>query len=196
MTQLNTYAPHGGMDGGAVGCDGTLEKNINLSVSLKFADFLKFAGFNVVLTRTEDISLHNEGATRVKDMKTSDLHNRMKIMESTPNNLFISIHQNQYSEEKYHGAQVFYSPNDGESPLLAQAIQSSIASKLQTDNKREIKPSTKSIYLLYQAKSTAVMVECGFLSNAREVENLKNNEYQNQLAFCVLCGVLDYLKIS
>lgn len=100
---------HGGMDGGAVGCDGTLEKNINLSVSLKFADFLKFAGFNVVLTRTEDISLHNEGATRVKDMKTSDLHNRMKIMESTPNNLFISIHQNQYSEEKYHGAQIFYS---------------------------------------------------------------------------------------
>lgn len=186
---------HGGMDGGAIGCDGTVEKDINLSISLKLADFLKFAGFQVVLTRTQDISIHDDGATRIKDIKTSDLHNRMKIMQATPNNLFISIHQNKYSEAKYHGAQVFYSPNDDQSPLLAQAIQKSIATHLQQDNKREIKPSTKSIYLLYQAKSTAIMVECGFLSNEQEVKNLKDSHYQNQLAFTILCGLADYLKI-
>lgn len=187
---------HGGVDGGAIGCDGTVEKDINLSISLKLADYLRLSGFHVVMTRSQDVSINDEGATRIKDIKTSDLHNRMKIMQETPNNIFISIHQNKYSEEKYHGAQVFYSPNDEQSPLLAGEIQKSIASNIQKDNKREIKPSTNSIYLLYKAKSTAVMVECGFLSNQQEVINLKDASYQNQLAFTVMCGLINYLQIN
>ncbi len=187
---------HGGVDGGAIGCDGTVEKDINLSISLKLADFLRFTGFQVIMTRSEDISIHDSGATKIKDIKTSDLHNRMKIMQETPNNLFISVHQNKYSEEKYHGAQVFYSPNDEQSPLLAEEIQNSIISNIQTDNKREIKPSTKSIYLLYKAQSTAVMVECGFLSNQQEVKKLKDTSYQNQLAFTIMCGLVNYLQIN
>lgn len=187
---------HGGMDGGAVGCDGTVEKNINLSISLKLADYLRLAGFHVVMTREQDVSIHDEGAVKIKDIKTSDLHNRMKIMQNTPNSLFISIHQNKYSEEKYHGAQVFYSPNDEQSALLANEIQYAIVSNIQTDNKREIKPSTKSIYLLYRAESVAVMVECGFLSNQQEVKKLNTPSYQNQLAFTIMCGLIQYLQIN
>lgn len=186
---------HGGFDGGAVGCDGTVEKEINLSVSKKLADILHLTGFEVVMTRDSDVSTCDDPSASIRNKKASDLHNRMKIMRNTPNNLFISIHQNHFSEEKYHGAQIFFSPNNEESPLLASEIQEAVVKNMQPDNKRQTKPSTKSIYLLYEAKSTAVMVECGFLSNRQEVKKLNDGNYQKELSFSVSEGLFTYLQI-
>ena len=76
--------------------------------------------------------------------------------------------------------------------LLANAIQNSIAGKLQPDNDRVVKQGTSSTYLLHRTKIPAVIVECGFLSNADELKLLKSEEYQRQMAFAIFCGICDY----
>ena len=106
----------------------------------------------------------------------------------------ISIHQNQFSDPKYDGAQVFYSGNHPQSEELAQCLQDAIVRTLQPDNKRQIKKSGEEIFLLSQAKVPAIMVECGFMSNPKELQKLKDEKYQKQLAAAILNGLLDYFK--
>ena len=78
--------------------------------------------------------------------------------------------------------------------MLAEMLRTAVTSLLQPNNKREIKPATKSIYLLYNAEQTAVLAECGFLSNPQEAEKLASEEYQQQMAFSLYCGLLDYWR--
>lgn len=187
-------AGHGGFDGGAVAPDGTVEKDINLSISKYLQEYLNFFGFNTVMTREKDASIEDDGLQTIRERKTSDLHNRMKIMEETENALFISIHQNKFSIEKYSGTQVFYSPKTKEeSSLLAQSIQDSIANTLQKDNTRQIKECGTSVFLMYNAVKPAVLVECGFLSNYAETKLLNTPEYQKKIAFCIAKGIQDYI---
>lgn len=185
-------AGHGGEDGGAVGTDGTNEKDINLSISLKLNDILTVLGYETRMVRVADISIHNKSAETIRERKVSDIRNRVAIMEEYDNCLYISIHQNKYEDSRIWGAQTFYSPNDESSKNLAQFIQSSIVSKIQPDNKRIIKESGTSIYVLYNATKPAVMVECGFVSNFNELSQLKTEEYQSQIAFSISSGIINY----
>ncbi len=187
-------ASHGGIDGGAIGADGTPEKDINLQISLYLNEILKSYGFNTVMIREDDRSIHSESAKTVREIKVSDIHNRMSVMENTDNCIFISIHQNSYNSSKYWGTQVFYSPNTQESKLLAGEIQQSVVSLLQSNNERQIKECGKSVYLLYYAKKPAVLVECGFITNYSDLELLKNEEYQRKMAFSVADGILNYVN--
>jgi N-acetylmuramoyl-L-alanine amidase len=187
-------AGHGGVDGGAVGRNGVEEKEINLKIALKLNELLQCTGYNTVMIRTEDICLADDDAKSIKAKKTSDLHNRMAIMEKYEDAIFVSIHQNSYYGSKAAGTQVFYSPNSKESETLADLIQSSVKNGLQPDNKRLTKKADSSIYLLYSAKKTAVMVECGFLSDYDENLKLCNSEYQEQLAFYIAEGIKTFLN--
>ena len=186
-------AGHGGEDGGAVGIDGTAEKDLNLSISLKLNEILSSMGYQTRMVRTTDTSIHNADADTVRERKVSDIHNRAAIMNEYENCIYVSIHQNKYSGSSIWGAQTFYSPNNEESKELAQLIQSSIANNVQPDNKRVIKQSGTNIYVLYNATKPAVMVECGFVSNANELEQLKDDEYQNKMAFAISNGIINYL---
>lgn len=185
-------AGHGGEDGGAVGADGTNEKYINLSISLKLNEILTVMGYETRMVRTTDVSIHNEGADTIRERKSTDIRNRAAIMEEYENCLYVSIHQNKYEDSRIWGAQTFYSPNDEASKALAQFIQTSIAAKIQPDNKRLIKESGTSIYVLYNATKPAVMVECGFISNPNELSQLKTEEYQSQMAFSITSGIINY----
>ena len=182
---------HGGVDGGAE-VDGTCEKDINLSISFKLRDMLNMAGIKTVMTRESDISIHDEDAKSVKSKKTSDLHNRMKIMENNPGCIFVSIHLNKFPQSIYWGTQVFYSPNNPSAKNLAESIQSSVKQMLQPENNRQVKKCDESVYLIHESKVPAVLAECGFLSNDKERELLKNEEYQYKLAFSIMCGILNY----
>lgn len=187
-------AGHGGFDGGAVTKDGVPEKDINLSIALYLQEYLSVLGFNTVLTRDRDQSLESEGLDTIRSKKTSDLHNRMKVMEDTDNSIFISIHQNIYTQEKYSGIQVFYSPKSvEESSALASSIQQTVVGTLQPDNTRQIKECGTSVYLIYNAVKPAVLVECGFLSNFEEAEKLKTKNYQKKMAFCIAMGIQNYI---
>jgi N-acetylmuramoyl-L-alanine amidase len=183
---------HGGPDGGAVGVDGAIEKNINLAISLKLRNFFLASGFKVIMTREDDRTISDKSAKTIRAMKTSDLHNRLKIANAHPEALFISIHQNIYDSSYYSGAQVFYSTNNADSKVLAQTLQLDIRNMLQPQNLREIKPAQSNLYILYKAKSPAVMVECGFLSNPAECKKLQDDSYQNKMAFAIFYGTLHF----
>lgn len=186
-------AGHGGDDGGAIGIDGTVEKDINLDIALKLEKLLKFYGFDVIMTRTEDIMTCDDGLDSLRKRKVSDIHNRFDVLEKNPDAVFISIHQNKFEDNSQHGTQVFYSGNNDESKLLAESIQNSIVSVLQPDNSRVVKKSGSGIYLLYHAKLPAVLVECGFISNPAEVKKLNDENYRMKIAFLIADGLIKYL---
>lgn len=189
-------AGHGGEDGGAVGIDGIVEKNINLSVTLKLKDLLEVAGYNVILTRDKDNSIYDDQAESLRSKKRSDLRNRAKIINDNEGNedaIFVSIHQNKFPNPKYSGTQIFYSKNNPKSGELASSVKNSVVKLIQPENKREIKPADKKIFLLNNAKIPAIVVECGFLSNNEEAKKLGGTEYQNDIAFSIYCGILEFL---
>lgn len=189
-------AGHGGFDGGAVSNDGTVEKDINLAISLYLQEYLAVFNIETVMIRESDSSVEDEGLTTIRQKKSSDLHNRMKVMEETDNAIYVSIHQNKYPDGKYSGTQVFYSPKTrDESQILAQSIQDCIVNTLQKDNKRQIKECGTSVFLMYNAVKPAVLVECGFLSNYEETTKLKTPEYQKKIAFCIAMGIQNYLSV-
>lgn len=116
-------AGHGGEDGGATSCSGILESNINLAIARKLDDLMHFLGYDTRMIRKSDISVYTKGDT-IAQKKISDLRQRVRIANETPNAILISIHQNQYLEEKYKGAQVFYAETEG-SIDLAKQLQNS-----------------------------------------------------------------------
>ena len=113
-------------------------------------------------------------------------------MDKYPDSLFVSIHLNKFTTSAASGSQVFYSGNTEQSKQLGEYIQSSIIKLLQPANTRVNKKATSSTYILYNATVPAVLVECGFLSNGAELENLKNEEYQQKMAFCIYCGIKEF----
>ena len=187
-------AGHGGDDGGAIGIDGTVEKDINLDIALKLEKILKFYGFNVIMTRTQDVMTCDDGLDSLRKRKISDIHNRFELMRKNPDAIFISVHQNKFEDSSQHGTQVFYSGNDERSKELAEAIQTSVTLTLQRKNDRVVKKSGSGIYLLYHEKIPAVLVECGFISNSDEVKKLKDESYRMKLAILIADGLLKYLS--
>lgn len=187
-------AGHGGDDGGAIGIDGTVEKDINLDIALKLEKILKFYGFSVIMTRTQDVMTCDDGLDSLRKRKISDIHNRFELMRKNPDAIFISVHQNKFEDSSQHGTQVFYSGNDERSKELAEAIQTSVTLTLQRKNDRVVKKSGSGIYLLYHAKIPAVLVECGFISNFDEVKKLKDESYRMKLAILIADGLLKYLS--
>ena len=187
-------AGHGGEDGGTQSSTGTLEKDINLSISLKLSLIMSSLGYDTILIRDEDKMIYGDGCTTQREKKVSDIRNRMAVIDENPDSIFLSIHQNHFSQSKYNGAQVFYSPNNEKSMLIADSVQKSIVNLLQNDNERKIKKSGKEIYLLYHAQSPAVMVECGFMSNPGEALLLNDENYQKKMALAIAAGVSEYIK--
>lgn len=187
---------HGGVDGGAVSADGVLEKDINLAISFYMRDIFRVNGFEVVMTRETDRSIHDEGVEGVKKQKTSDLHNRLAIVNEHPGAVFISVHQNKFEQRSSHGTQVFFSPNNPGSEVLAEIMQVDIAGALQPGNERRIKKAGKNLYLMTHAKCPAVLLECGFLSNPEEAGRLTDPKYQSQIAFAAFRSVMRYLDLD
>lgn len=189
-------AGHGGEDGGAVAADGSMEKDINLAIALELEKYLKQNHFDVVMIRDTDSAVGDQSLGTIAQRKRSDTKNRLRTVEETGECILISIHQNHFSQSQYSGAQVFYSGNREESALLAECIRQSIVGSLQPENKRENKQAEKNIYLLYNCKVPAVLVECGFLSNPQEAERLGQASYQKDMAAAIYNGLVDYLQVS
>lgn len=187
-------AGHGGADGGAVGVDGIVEKDINLNISLKLRDMLKICGYDVVMVREDDRLIYDEGVTGIRNQKSSDLVNRLNFTKNYPNSVFISVHQNQFRASSCNGTQIFYSPNNPQSEDFAAITQRMFVEMLQPDNTRQQKAVGDNIFILYKAQTPAIMVECGFLSNYKEAYKLIDPEYQSQIAFVVNCSTLEYLN--
>lgn len=182
-------AGHGGADAGTIGVDGTKEKGINLSIAQKLYDFAMVSGVSSFLVRDGDYLVYGEN----DDKSRSDLYKRLDYINSINNSLLISIHQNHFEEESEWGMQIWYSPNDSKSPILADKILNITKQNLQPENKRLNKPSDNSYYILYKASVPSVMVECGFMSNTEENLKLQNEKYQKELAYSIMLGLNEYI---
>lgn len=184
---------HGGIDGGAVSCNGYYESHINLEISMRLDDLMHLLGIQTVMTRKSDVSIHTTGES-IAAKKVSDLKQRVKITNSTPNALLISIHQNYFSDSRYAGAQVFYAGTEG-SAHLANQLQESLKSTLNPGSKRQAKKAD-GVYLLQNINCPAVLVECGFLSNPEEEMKLRNDNYQKNICCVIAANISRYLNSS
>lgn len=185
-------AGHGGEDGGTTGVNGVLEKDINLDIALLLGNILESSGARVIYTRTDDRMLYGNAAKG--QHKMYDLKNRLEIARQYPDAIFVSIHMNAFTDARYHGMQVFYSPNHTQSQELAEKICAWNHTYFQPDNTRKTKRATSDIYLLHKSENVSVLVECGFLSNAEEARSLADPVYQQKVAAVLCSAIMDYAK--
>ena len=177
-------AGHGGEDGGTTDPAGRKESEINLEIALRLRDLMILLGARTSMIREEDVSVDTEGSG-IAARKVSDIRNRVRIVEETPNSRLISIHQNYYPEGKYRGAQVFYSHTAG-SMSWAESLQEILTTQVDPGNHRECKAAGE-IYLLQHIHCPGILVECGFLSNREEAALLQESSYQKKLAAAIAC---------
>ncbi|MDT7918147.1 N-acetylmuramoyl-L-alanine amidase CwlD [Clostridium perfringens] len=184
---------HGGIDGGAKSENGVIEKDINLSISLKTKAALESKGYKVIMTRSEDVGLYTEGK-KVREKKIEDLGNRVKIKKENKCDAFISIHQNMFPQKNCKGAQV-WSANNELSQKLGKIIQQKFKEEVDQNNKREAKVAKKEYKILNDGyEGASVIVECGFLSNPEECELLGKEDYQNKIANTLANAIDEYFK--
>ena len=189
-------AGHGGEDGGAIGINGCLEKHLTLEIALLLEQMLRAEGICTRLTRTEDILLYDRSSDYKGHKKLQDMLARITIANEYEDAIFVSIHMNSFTQEKYSGLQVYFSDNSPLSCELAKYIQSLTVELLQPNNKRQIKSAGTDIYLLRKIDHPAVLVECGFISNSEECALLTTKEYQQKLCFVIYSAILEYFEAT
>lgn len=183
-------AGHGGEDGGAVSCTGARESDINLDIACRLRDLLHLLGLRTRMIRTTDISVYTAGTT-LAQKKVSDLRQRVRIINETEDPILISIHQNTFSDPRYSGAQTFHN-GAGESEALAKSLQEAFCALLNPGSKRQVKKAD-GIYMMENIRCTAVLAECGFLSNPAEEAQLRSENYQRKIAALIACTVGNFL---
>ena len=123
--------------------------------------------------------------------KREDMKKRVEIIKNSNADIVISIHLNKFQQSKYYGAQTFYMAGSQEGQKLAQCIQTKLIDILDRGNTRQIK-AVSDLLILKAGQAPSVVVECGFLSNPQEERLLKTDEYQEQVAWAIYCGIVDY----
>lgn len=172
-------AGHGGKDRGA-SVNNVYESDINLSLVLRLKNELNKHGVDVILIRDGDYDLSSPNVSR---RKKSDFDNRINLINKSGADLYLSIHINYLEDSRYYGAQVFYTVGN---EMLAKCIQESLDSPLDE------KKLSNNIYMYKKIKIPGVLIECGFLSNDKERELLKDNDYQDKLVESIVKGLQKY----
>ncbi|MCL2610786.1 MAG: N-acetylmuramoyl-L-alanine amidase [Defluviitaleaceae bacterium] len=176
-------AGHGEFDPGKVAARNTLEKDINLDISLKLQEILEINGAYVLMMRNEDEAL---GST-----KHADMAGRRHLANISQADILVSIHQNAYDTPRPVGPMVFhYSENSLE---LATSIQNSLNKHLQRSGGRAPKQN-KGYFILRATTVPAVLVECGFLTNSWDLDSLRQEGYQKKVATAIFEGILEYFS--
>ena len=177
-------AGHGGEDGGTTGAAGTAEDDVNLAIAKRLEAMLTLLGCQTRMTRTGPDSLSTEGET-IRARKQSDLRNRAALVNGYADAILVSIHQNHFPDPKYDGAQVFFTKNAAE---LAKTMQSALTETLTPHSRRQAKEA-KGVYLMEHITCPGLLIECGFLSNPTEEQQLRSPEYQKRMS-AVMAAVL------
>ena len=171
---------HGGTDPGAIYKD-IYEKDITLSICKKLKELLENDGAIVYMTRYDDYDLSDSTYNR----KYRDLNNRVKVINESMADLYISIHLNSIESTTWRGAQVFYDDINKENKILAKIIQTNL------NKERDIKEISK-ILMNRKIKVPGVLIEAGFLSNSNDRYLLKNFEYQYKLSKKIRDSIIKY----
>lgn len=158
-----------------------------MSIAQKIGRLFESVGATVVYTRTNDGALCKNGFNKMEDMS-----NRALTIKKTKPYIVISVHCNSFPQSKNaHGAQMFYYPDSELGKMLAECIQSSIRTYVDSTNKRQCK--SEDFFMLRNGDSTNVMIECGFLSCPDEEKLLLDEAYQDKIAYSVFDGTSKFI---
>jgi N-acetylmuramoyl-L-alanine amidase len=182
-------AGHGGADGGAVSLSGIKESEINLEIALKLEQVMAFLGVPTVMTRTTEALDYSASAHSIRDKKVEDQIRRLQMINGTKNAVLISVHQNIFPDGSPSGAQVLYADTTG-SKELAEYLQKALIGALNTHNRRSAARVPKSVMLMNHIDCPAILIECGFLSNAAEERLLQTDTYRLKIAAVIGAGCL------
>lgn len=186
-------AGHGVPDEGAQSSRGTTEAETNLKIALKVQNLLEQTGCTVILTRSDENAIYDLDKNTLKEKKISDIRNRVKIGNNSSADIFVSIHLNKIPQSQYWGWQCFYNSGNENSTKLAKKIQSNLNDSIQKENKR-VAMKLDTVYIMKHVEIPISIVECGFLSNPEEEQQLLEDEYQNRLAWGIFNGIVDYFN--
>lgn len=186
-------AGHGVPDEGAESSRGTTEAETNLKIALKLQNLLEQSGCTVILTRSDENAIYDLDKNTLKEKKISDIRNRVKIGNNSSADIFVSIHLNKIPQSQYWGWQCFYNSGNENSSNLAKKIQANLNDSIQKKNKR-VAMKLDTVYIMKHVEIPISIVECGFLSNPEEEQQLLDDEYQNRLAWGIVNGIMDYFN--
>ena len=178
---------HGGIDSGAVGPDGTRESDLNLAVALKLRAMAELYGQDNLLLRQDDRTL----CDAAEYSEHRDLEHRTELTSAEWNPVYISIHQNDFPTGQASGVQVIYAAGE-ESQQLGAITHANLISALYPKSRRVAEPAARKLYILSHLSCPAILVECGFVSNPIDLENLKKPAYQTSLAAILMGSYLQF----
>lgn len=184
---------HGGDDGGAASPDGVLEADLNLMICKRLNALSRLCGIKTVMTRAGAAVDYPPEADSIAARKVADQKQRVSLIQSIPNAILLSVHQNHYPAAQPHGAQVLYAATP-ESAAFAELLQEQLVSLLDPQNRRVAAPISEDIYLMKNITCPGVLVECGFLSNPEECARLQSEAYQLKLSMTILSSYLLYFQ--
>lgn len=181
-------AGHGDWDPGKMSKN-VHEKDINLAITEKLQWLFELGGAVVLTTRSTDAALAQG--------KREDLGARARLANTANADIYLSIHQNSFESPSVSGGQVFYYADSESSKILAEKIQvhlnTFVGDHRGAPRNRESKASD-TYYVLKRTSMPAVIVECGFMSNAKDLKLLQDEDFQERIAWAVYMGVIDYFK--
>jgi N-acetylmuramoyl-L-alanine amidase len=213
-------AGHGGKDGGAVGRRGTLEKDINLKAAEELAGLLRQEGmFEVFLTRSDDTFVKLGQRSQLANKSNADLfvsihcnaHTSRK--ESGFEIYFLSERASDPEAERLAEFENSVLALEGDEDLeggaasvlyalaktefindaaeLAGLMTQSLARRVDLPN-RGVRQAA--FYVLRGTNSPAVLVEMGFLSNARDEAKLQSRKYRSKIVAGLYAGIVEFAK--
>lgn len=173
-------AGHGGEETGAKTLEGILEKDINLSICRHTTDLFK---------NVDDINVKN---IRLNDIKI-DLSDRVKLCSFLGGDMFLSIHQNAFDNEKVNGVETYYYLKENFSKKLSEIIQKNLVSETNAFD-RGIKNSN--FVVLRESIVPSILIECGFITNVNELNNLIEENYQKSISKGIFQAINSFLDLQ
>jgi len=181
---------HGGKDTGAIGASGMYEKNNTLPTAQYVADLLRQAGAKVVMTRTSDVAPCGSNYTELKDLQT-----RVNIANQINADLFVSIHNDSFSNPEAGGITTYISDQNTQAAkarALATAVQQEVIKQVKLQD-RKVKSSN--FYVVKNTTMPAILIELGFMSNPTEEKLISSSDFQKKAAMGIYRGILSYQGI-
>ncbi|MDR3585055.1 MAG: N-acetylmuramoyl-L-alanine amidase [Desulfosporosinus sp.] len=180
---------HGTPDTGAIGPSGTLEKDNNLAIALILEKDLKSVGANVLMTRSTDNSPASADFTTM-----NDLQDRVDLANNAKADIFVSIHNDSFTNSAASGTSTYYSADNSQSDKsqqLANNVQDELINYLGTSNRGV---NEAPFYVIKYTDMPAILVEAAFISNPNEEKKLANDDFRQSIATAILSGITDFIN--
>ena len=177
-------AGHGGSDPGAIGSDGTKEKNITLTITKAVKELLEKKGAKVYMTRTTDVDVYGPNASDADELQA-----RVNVGEKYNSDLFVSLHINSSVNKNVGGFSTYYYPKTSNDLRIAKSIQDQLTANFGVD---DLGVRQANFYVIKRISMPATLVEMCFISNEKELVLMKGKWFQNKTARLIAAGIEKY----